>query len=315
MITTLTPNPCIDKTVTLPDFDVYKMNRVRVLRKDFSGKGINVSLALRGLQADTLCIGFDFTEGTGSPLKDSMLERGIPYEFIDVPGQLRTCTKIFVENLKHTIEINEFGPEVTPEDGERLLQLVAESARKSDFLTLSGSLPKGLGTDFYGRCVKAAKASAPQCRIVVDAEKQLLLQALEAHPFFIKPNIHELQGTFGCTIGSLQELDSVVRDIITRYDLGLICVSMGADGAYIATPDEAYVCDAVKVDVKSIQGAGDSLIAGICLALQNSLPLSDVLRYGVTAAGASIAREGTQLCTLPDFQALLSQEIHLRKFR
>ena len=49
MITILTPNPCIDKTVAVEKFDIYKMNRVRVLRTDACGKGINVSLALNGL--------------------------------------------------------------------------------------------------------------------------------------------------------------------------------------------------------------------------------------------------------------------------
>ena len=90
---------------------------------------------------------------------------------------------------------------------------------------------------------------------------------------------------------------------------------MGADGAYIGSLDGAYTCNAVKVDVRSIQGAGDSMVAGICTAVQRGLPLQDILRYGVTASGASISREGSQMCTLEDFQALLSQDINIRKVR
>ncbi|MBO7091307.1 MAG: hypothetical protein J6W23_05940, partial [Victivallales bacterium] len=143
MITTLTPNPCIDKTVAVEKFDIYKMNRVRVLRTDACGKGINVSLALNGLGVETMTIGFDFTDGHASPLKQSMAAHNIPYEFIDVPGQLRVCTKIFDESLKHTIEVNEYGAPVSVEAGEKLLRLVVDVAKKSDFITLSGSLPKG----------------------------------------------------------------------------------------------------------------------------------------------------------------------------
>ncbi|MCR4574779.1 MAG: hypothetical protein K5787_13565, partial [Lentisphaeria bacterium] len=217
MITTLTPNPCIDKTVAVEKFDIYKMNRVRVLRTDACGKGINVSLALNGLGVETMTIGFDFTDGHASPLKQSMATHGIPYEFIDVPGQLRVCTKIFDESLKHTIEVNEYGAPVSPEAGEKLLRLVVDVAKKSDFITLSGSLPKGLDSDFYFRCAQAVKQEAPNCKVVVDAEKQLLLKALEASPFFIKPNIHEFQGTFNCQINNIEELDKAAQDIIRKY--------------------------------------------------------------------------------------------------
>ncbi|MBO7621015.1 MAG: hypothetical protein J6T06_10920 [Victivallales bacterium] len=144
---------------------------------------------------------------------------------------------------------------------------------------------------------------------------QLLLKALEASPFFIKPNIHEFQGTFNCQINNIEELDKAAQDIIRKYGLGLICISMGADGAYIGSLDGAYTCIDVQVDVRSIQGAGDSMVAGICTAVQRGLPLPDILRYGVTASGASISREGSQMCTLEDFQALLTQDINIRKVR
>ena len=90
---------------------------------------------------------------------------------------------------------------------------------------------------------------------------------------------------------------------------------MGERGAYIGDADCAFVCDAVKVEVRSIQGAGDSMIAGICGAVQLGLPLQEVLRYGVAASGASISLEGTQLCTEDIFRPLLEQDINIRKLR
>ena len=315
MIATLTPNPCIDKTIAVPQFDIYRMNRARVVRTDASGKGINVSLALHGLGFDTIALGFDFTDGHSSLLKSSMEARGIPFSFIDVPGQLRLCTKIFDESLKHTIEVNEYGQPVPADAGEKLLDLAVETAVDCDFITLSGSLPKGLESDFYYRCASAIGNEAPNCRVVVDAERELLLKALGAHPFLIKPNIHEFQETFGVNVSNLQELDAAVLQVVRRYSLGLVCVSMGERGAYIGDADCAFACDAVKVDVRSIQGAGDSMIAGICGAVQLGLPLQEVLRYGVAASGASISLEGTQLCTKDIFRPLLEQDIALRQLR
>ena len=148
MIATLTANPCIDKTLTVEKFDLYKMNRVRVLRTDFGGKGINVSVVLDHLQAETVALGFNFPDGR-EVLENQLKNTGIRQQFIELPGKLRVCTKIFDRSLKHTIEINEYGAEVTPPDGEKLIALAAETAKRCSFITLSGSLPAGLAVDFY----------------------------------------------------------------------------------------------------------------------------------------------------------------------
>ncbi len=314
MIATLTANPCIDKTLSVEKFDLYKMNRVRVLRTDFAGKGINVSSVLNNLHIPTVCLGFNFPDGR-KLMEDQLKKQGIKYRFLEVPGKLRTCTKIFDQTLKHTIEINEFGTAVTPEDGDRLIALAAETAETCSFITLSGSLPPGLDDDFYFRCIQAIKRVAPRCRVVVDAEKQLLLKALEAGPCFIKPNIHEFEDTFDCHAGSLEELDQEVRNVLDRFPLDIVCVSLGSDGAFIADRQSSYYCQSVQVDVRSIQGAGDSVVGGMCFALERNMPLEDVLHCGIIAAGGSVSREGTQMCTAELFETLFRQDIGMRKIR
>ena len=316
MIATLTANPCIDKTVSVQHFDVNEINRARVVRLDAAGKGINVASALRGLGFDAIALGFDFVGENGvSPLKAAMQERGMQYSFIDVPGHLRTCTKIVDESVKSTIEVNEYGHPVSAEDGERLIESVARTAADCDLIALSGSIPEGLGSDFYFRCAEAIKDEAPSCRIAIDAEKELLLEALEAGPFLIKPNIHEFQASFGISVSSINELDTAVHKLIRRYALGIVCVSLGGEGAFIADAEHSFSCQAVKVPVRSLHGAGDSMLAGICAALQLGLPLQEILHYGVAAAAASISREGTLLCTEELFRPLLAQDVNIRRIR
>ena len=312
MITTLTPNPCIDKTLTLEKFDLYKMNRVRVLRSDFGGKGFNVSSALKNLMAETCCLGFSFSEDDAA-LHEFMKAKQIPCHFVTLPGKMRTCYKIFDESLHHTIEINEYGSDIDASAGEKLLLLLAEKAAESSFVTLSGSLPGGLSDDFYLRCIQTVKKIAPSCRIVADAEKNVLLKALEGTPSILKPNIHEFQDTFGCSVHSMKELDHEAKKVLTHYGLEILCVSLGAEGAYITNGNESWHCRAPQVTVRSIQGAGDSVVAGICYAMEQKKPLPEILHYGVAAAGDSISREGTQLCTSEGMNKLLQQDIGLEK--
>lgn len=69
MITTLTLNPCIDRTVTVDGFTYGGTNHVENFRCDVSGKGINVSIALNNIGEETRCLGFNYMDG-GSLLTD-----------------------------------------------------------------------------------------------------------------------------------------------------------------------------------------------------------------------------------------------------
>ena len=307
MIATVTANPCLDKTVTVPQFDLYRMNRVRVLCTDPSGKGINVSKTLAAMGADTLCVGFDYTDGTPSLLKADLDAWGIPHALVPVTGALRVCTKIIDESRKHTIEVNEQGTPVTREDGARLLQKITETAGRCEFLTLSGSLPKGLDTDFYAVCAREIRAIAPTCRVVLDAEGQQLLAAMREGAYLIKPNIHEFAATFGTHPKTAYDLDKVVQEVLTQYPIEVVCVSLGADGAYIGTRQEAHFCPPLAVEARSLQGAGDAMVAGLCMALEQGLPLQEVLCYGVCLASATIMTEGTRPGSRANFERLLLQ--------
>ncbi len=312
MITTVTANPCIDKTLVCDGLDLYKMNRVEILRTDLGGKGINVSYALKNLGEETLVLGFDFTNGA-SFLKSTLENGKIPYDLVDIQGELRTCTKIFDKSINHTVEINEYGRSITKENEEALLRKILERVGECDILTLSGSLPRGASHDFYFRCIKEIKRVAPSCKICLDAEGELLLSGLSASPYFIKPNIYEFKEAFGLESDGVDSLDKRAREVVKSYGLGFICVSLGKDGAYISSGEESYFCRAPQVTVRSIQGAGDSMVAGMCVALTRGLPLAEILKYGVASASASIAIEGTQFATLSDFEMVLGDALEIKR--
>ena len=65
MVFTVTLNPAIDKTVVIPGFHPGKVNRIRSLRTDAGGKGINVSKCLTNLSLETVAAGiFGGSAGT-----------------------------------------------------------------------------------------------------------------------------------------------------------------------------------------------------------------------------------------------------------
>ncbi len=303
MITTVTLNPCVDKTITVYDFKVESTNRVIKKREDISGKGINTSVSLKQLGYDTTCMGINFAEN-GELLNQFLAGLRVPHEFVMGNGSLRTNIKIFDEKRRTMTELNEPGSSVTAEMLEVLCQKIPDAAAKSEILILSGSLPRGVPADFYARIIEAIKDLG--VKIIVDTYGEPLRKVISNRVFLIKPNLQELEETFAQKVTSTAELIRVCRRIIAagvRY----ICVSLGKNGAVLVSEDASWYCAAPDVSVKGIQGAGDSMVAGICIAILKGLPMGPMLQYGTAVCGGSLQLEGTQMCRQKDFDAMLTQ--------
>lgn len=64
---------------------------------------------------------------------------------------------------------------------------------------------------------------------------------------------------------------------------------------------------AVKVEARSTVGAGDAMVGGLLMGLQQGNDMVQAFRCGVAAGAASVMTEGTQLIRAEDFEKLLSQ--------
>lgn len=303
MITTVTLNPCIDKTISISNFKYGELNRVVSTRTDVSGKGINVSIALNQLGEETKCLGFNYLRDD-SIIKKRLEESKIGYQFIEVEGSLRTNIKIFDTNDRTMTELNESGNPVTLDAVELLKKMINKQTIKSKIMVFNGSVPKGVPKNIYKILIEQVKKEG--VKTVLDAEGDLLLEGIKAKPYFIKPNLFELQNALKTSFSNNNDVANAAKKIIDN-GVSIVCVSMGQAGAIIVSQEEAWFAPGSKLNVKGVQGAGDSLVAGMCIAMERGYDLREMLRYGVAAANASLIREGTLLCTKEDFKRMLSE--------
>jgi 1-phosphofructokinase len=303
MITTVTLNPCIDLALTLPTVTLGALNLVERKRTDVCGKGVNVSVVLRELGLNTLCTGISFMEN-GKLLADRLDNLGIPHDFIMAPGEIRTNIKVMDEAKTEMTELNSRGNPVAPAVLDAFLGKLEQLAANSDMVVFSGRIPNGAGEDTYRRCLERIAPSP--AKTILDAEKTPLLLALEAKPYLIKPNLYELETAFGEKATTRGDILRLCRGILRR-GVGVVCVSLGAEGAMIVGEREAFFAPALSLTPRGFQGAGDSMVAGLCKAIADGGGLEDMLRSGVAAASASIIREGTQLCQKADYERFLGR--------
>ncbi|WZL78611.1 1-phosphofructokinase [Eubacteriales bacterium mix99] len=302
MITTVTMNPGVDKTVTVDTFHYGGLNRVQNGRLDVGGKGINVASVYTNLGGTALCTGINYQSG-GDLIRERLSDRHVRHDFVMVPGELRTNLKLFDRSKGVVTEVNESGFPVQEGNIQVLKEKVRRYSRESSMMVFSGSVPRGVGSGVYRELMEEC---AGDCRLVLDAEGPLLSEGLKAQPYLIKPNRFELEKILGEERNTKEEIVEGARELL-RSGVQILCVSLGAQGAVIVDPCSAYFAPALPVKVQSTVGAGDSMVAALCLAAEEDRPPAEMLRMATAAAAASVMTEGTQLCSRSDFDALLPQ--------
>ena len=65
----------------------------------------------------------------------------VPFDFLRLPGDVRTNLKLLDAANKSITELNEPGPRMTEEQFQSFLQLLGDKSRDSDYIVFSGRLP------------------------------------------------------------------------------------------------------------------------------------------------------------------------------
>lgn len=291
MITTVTLNPCNDKTVVIPQFCYGGMNRVTRQYFDISGKGFNVARCIARLGEETVATGFLYDDN-GSATQLCLEGENVQVDCVWLPGSIRTNLKILDETEGTLTEINEAGPRVSMEDITEALRKAEEWAENSDYILLTGSLPPGAPVETYGRFTARLRS---RCHVLLDAEGECLLKGIGEKPFLIKPNRYELETAVNMALPTLAFIKDAALSII-RAGVEVVAVSLGGDGAFITNGEESYYAPPVpQIQLKGPVGAGDSMMAGFCVGLQRGLSLKEMFRVGVAAATSCVVQDGTGL--------------------
>lgn len=300
MVTTVTLNPAIDRTILIARLKHGAVNRINSVREDMGGKGINVSRILSSLGEDTQAIGFIGNHNLRHV--NHLIEKAhIRTQFVEIDAPTRVNTKVVELMPGITTDLNEPGFCVETEELEKMIGLVSESSMESDYVVFSGSLPKQVPNNIYRRMIESLKGNA---LAVLDAEGELLLEGIKAHPTVIKPNIHELEMAVGRPLTSDTAIIEVGLDWLECYGIKYILVSMGGDGSLLICHEGVYKALPIPVEVKGTVGAGDSMLAGFIYGLRHK-DLPQALAYATACGTLAVSKEGTEAFSKEEIDNML----------
>lgn len=309
MIGTVTLNPCVDRTVSVDGFIYGGLNRVKEVRRDASGKGIDVSLALAGTGHQVRTAGFLHRE-TAAFFTEELRKKGIAYEGVEVAGRVRENVKVFNTVDHVTTEENASGEKVDPEDTARFLAFYEDFLSGLSSIVLAGSVPPGTSRDIYRRLCEKARRGGVWC--VLDADGDLLEEGVKGHPSLIKPNDAEFSSVWGFHPETPEGFSDAASSLVKKGVADEVCVTLGKDGAVLVSRNGAWYAPPVEVPVLSTQGAGDAMVAGLTAAHDAGKDEKEMLAWGTAMALGTVTKAGTEMCGKEDFARYL-RRVEVRK--
>ncbi|MBS1841694.1 MAG: 1-phosphofructokinase family hexose kinase [Acidobacteria bacterium] len=307
MFLCVSPNPAIDKRLTIPTLLAGEIHRARSVHSFPGGKATHVAMVLRTLGETPHWIG-PCGGASGEELIAGLRALGIEPHISEVKGKTRTNLEL-IDDAGKVTEILEPGPELSADEldrFERACRKLFEKYQKSAFVLFSGSLPAGAPADLYARLIDAAKQEG--CKTFLDAGGEALLGGIEAGPDFVKPNAKEAAAALNMQIDSVR---SAATAIETLCELGArsAAISLGKDGLVYRDGAGRSVlwAAAVELKAKSTVGAGDSALAGFAKGIASGLSAEETLRQAVACAAANCIAESPGAARLTDIEKFRKQ--------
>lgn len=305
VVATLTLNPSLDVSARVERVVPDDKLRAERPRREPGGGGVNVARAILRLGGDAVAV---HTRGgaAGSTLVKLLAEADVEAHPVEVGGNTRENITFLETTTEQQFRFVMPGPELTADEWERCREAATTLEPRPAWMVLSGSLPPGLADDTYA--VLADDLRAQGVRVAVDTSGPALQAAVDAGVDLVKPNVGELARLLGRDLDDDRVLADAVGEVVGDGGVGAIVVSLGAGGAYVAGRDvEGRHLRSPTVTIRSKVGAGDSMVAGMVLALSRGWDLADAAQFGVAAGAAAVMTPGSELCRREDTERLYEQ--------
>jgi 1-phosphofructokinase family hexose kinase len=284
MILTVTPNPCVDKTVFIDKLTVGTFMRSDKCTCIPGGKGTNVSRAVKALGRATKAM----TIVGGHPGRHvvDMIEQQDDVECIPawVESQTRTITTVLEEPIHRQTAFFEPGSQVTKAEYTEIVDLFREAVTGARVVTFNGTVCDKNIKNLYRDLIPIAKETG--AITILDSHGPEFALGLESVPHMVKPNVAETEELFGY---SLDTDDAKWRAIAQFHARGieLVALSLGERGAFVSRGRERFHVVPPKITEVNPVGSGDALVAGFAIGLLENMSLRDMAVLGCAAGTAN----------------------------
>jgi len=300
-ILTLTMNPALDVSARVPSVAPDIKLRLENERHEAGGGGINVARAIHKLGGQATVL-FPAGGDAGRRIVGLLADEGVDCRTLDLSHSTRQSLTVSETTSTRQYRFVRQGPTLLEAEWQACIASLATLETAPEILVFSGSLPPGVPTDFARRVVDEGQRLGS--RVILDTSQAALEQAIGSGAFLVKPNLREFLQLTGDSDHTDESLVRSARRLLPEGSATALVISLGGGGALLVTPERALRFASPVVPIRSRVGAGDSMVAGIALALDRGGTLEDAARFGVATGAAAVMTPGSELCRREDAERL-----------
>jgi len=311
-IVTLTLNPALDLATTTAQVAPTHKLRCGPVQRFPGGGGINVARVLHRLGADVAAWAL-VGGAAGAQIATLLAHEDVPTRLHPIAGDTRENLSVVETTTGQEFRFVLPGPTVAPAEWQALLADLAPPADAAAtapgptrWWVASGSLPPGLPDTTYAELARAARRQG--VRLALDTSGPALAAALQAGVALVKPSLRELRELLGEPLAAPADWHRAARTLVQQGQAGMVALSLGEQGALLATPGGAWQAPALPAAAQhGTTGAGDCFLAALVWALDRGEAPPEALRWGIAAGAAALQSPGTSLAAAADVHRLLAQ--------
>ena len=231
---------------------------------------------------------------------------GVPGKCIDIGGRTRISFTVLEEISGLEYRFVSGGCTLVEAEWQPVLSQLKEC--DADYIVASGSLPPGVPVDFYARLAGIVRSNG--ARLILDTSGPALEAAVSAGGIYLlKPSFGEFEMLTHRKLETAGELVDAATSLVVNGLVENLAVTMGRDGALLASRLGTLHLNGPKVKPLSAAGAGDSFVAGMTGALAGGKDVEDAFMLGIAAGAAAVLTPGTQLCHREDVERLHAEVV------
>ena len=311
-IVTLTMNPALDVTTATAEIRAGDKLRCTTPRNEAGGGGINVARVVTALGGEAIAL-FPAGGPAGTTLCELLRGAGVAFTSVPIAGATRESFTVDETSTGEQYRFVLPGPALTLSEQTAVLDALGRIPVPPGFVVASGTLPLGVGSDFYARVGQLCRRMG--ARLILDSSGEGLAGAAGACAWLVKPNLLELESVVGHALATDGQQVAAARGLIASGVAGIVVLSKGAEGVLVVTAEQVEQVAAVEVPVRSATGAGDSTVAGITLGLPRGMSVGMAVRFGIRAGAAAVTTPAGQLRVRLTMDARRSRRRARRRLR
>ena len=253
----------------------------------FGGKGANQAVAARLCGAEVFMVARVGSDLFGPATIENFRKQGIdPSHVRQVDGLSSGVAPIFVEpnGQNRILVVKGANDAVTP----AAVEAAGDMLKSADCIVLQFEIP--LETVYY--TVAFARKHGIRCIVNPAPAQAVDMSALKDLDYFV-PNESEAETITGAAVKTVDDAKKCAEKLIGG-GVRRVIITLGANGALLASHDGCEHVPPFKVDAVDSTGAGDAFIGSFAVFLGEGVPEKEAVRRANLYAGLSTTGVGTQ---------------------